>query len=238
MTDFTDAYADLLIKQYWEQSNAHAEISAQAATWEKIRDIYADFETAFDLDLAVGVQLDIIGKIVGLSRTVPLVIARIAFGFSDNPNARGFDDKFIPEINAAPFQDKSEPSYSSLELDDSAYRVFLTAKIAQNNGSAFMVSDDRITIQDVIQTGFKQQAWVVDKKDMHLILYVFPTVELEYLRTIQQLGLLPKPQAVRYDIVQAEPGATFGFSDNASALVFDDKFDTDYEGGVFANKVI
>lgn len=77
MTDFTDAYVNLLIKQYWEKPNAVAEIAAQAASWEKVRDILAEFMTAFDLDTAVGAQLDIIGRIAGLPRN------RIEFDLDD-----------------------------------------------------------------------------------------------------------------------------------------------------------
>jgi hypothetical protein len=71
MSDFTDAYRDLLIKQYWDQPNARAEIELQASTWEAIRDVYNDFYTAFDLDTASGVQLEVLGAIVGLPRNRP-----------------------------------------------------------------------------------------------------------------------------------------------------------------------
>jgi hypothetical protein len=74
---------------------------------------------------------------------------------------------------------------------------------------------------------------------MTLALYVSPAFDLVVLAAIQQLGLLPKPQGVRYDIiVQASPGETFGFADNPNALGFSDKFDPADIGGFFAIKVI
>lgn len=239
MSDFTDAYVDLLIKQYWDQPNALAEIAAQAATWESIYDVIAAFSTEFDLDQATGDRLDIIGKIAGLPRLVPLVVAKIAFGFAENPNGRRFDDKFILISGSAPFQSKFLPAYTTLELDDNTYRLFLKAKISRNIGSALMISDLRISMQNVINAAFGGQAYVVDKKNMTLVLCVSPAFELEQLRAIRQLGLLPKPQGVRYDIIiQAAPGETFGFSDNLNALGFADKFDTAQLGGRFAMKVI
>ena len=241
MSDFTQTYVDLLLKQYWEKPRAVAEIELQASTWEAIRDQLASFLPAFDLDTATTDRLDIIGRIVGLPRSVPLVIAKIAFGFDENVNARTFDDRFaaLPLAGVAPFLDKFEPAWTTLELDDSDYRLFLRAKIAKNAGSAYLVSDTRISLQDVINAAFEGQAYVLDKKDMTLVLYVSPAFDLERLLAIRQMGLLPKPQGVRYDvIVQAAPGETFGFADNVNSLAFADKFDSGQVGGRFALKVI
>lgn len=239
MSEFTDAYVNLLIKQYWEKPQANAEIALQAGTWETIRDVFQSFGDEFDLDLATGDRLDIIGKIVGMPRIIPFVIAKVAFGFDDNANSRGFDSKFATIADVAPFLSKFEPSRTPLTLDDSDYRSFIKAKISTNTGSAYMVSDDRISIQDVINTIFDGQAYVVDKKDMSLILYVSPAFDVVRLLAIQQLGLLPKPQAVQYAIIiQAAPGETFSFADNPNALGWGSKFDVSQVGGVFAQKVI
>jgi hypothetical protein len=156
-------------------------------------------------------------------------------------NNRGFDDKFLGPIeNSAPFQDKFERPYTTLQLNDNDYRFFIKAKISKNAGSAFMVSDVKISIQDVISTLFEGLAYVVDNKNMSLTLYLNPSIDLERVRSIQELGLLPKPQGVRYDIVgQSAPGETFGFSDNIDTLGFKDKFNPTTEpGGRFATKVI
>ena len=240
MSEFTQAYVDLLIKQYWEKPNAVGEIETQAATWEVVRDGINAFFDGFDLDLATGDRIDIMGKIVGMPRIIPFVIPKIAFGFADeNPNARRFDEKFTPIATSAPFQNRFVPAYTSLELNDNDYRFFIRATAARNAGSAYMVSDTEISVQDVINTLFGARAYVVDKQDMRLALYVSPVFELDRLNAIRQLGLLPKPQGVRYDIiVLAAPGETFGFSDNPNALGFADKFDASQAGGRFAIKVI
>jgi len=239
MGTLIDAYLDLLIKQYWDKPKARAELTAQVTSWEVLRDHVASWLSEFDLDTASGDRLDKIGAIVGLPRLVPYTVAKIAFGFSDNPDARGFDDKFTPAVSAAPFLDKFSPAYTTLELDDVAYRILLRAKIAANVGSAFMVSDSRISIQDVVNAAFAAQAYVTDGLNMGLTLYVSPVIELEYLRAIVNLGLLPKPQGVRYDyIILADPIDTFGFADNPNARGFADKFDPNQSGGRLAEKVI
>lgn len=196
MTDFTDSYVNLLIKQYWEQPNATAEIAAQSATWEAIRDVLASFKDKFDLDTAVGDQLDKIGKVCGLPRN------RVEFTLDDD------------------------------------YRFYLRTKIARNTGSAFMVSDQYISIQSVVQYGFEGLAYVIDKQNMTLQLYIDPSLDLAKLALIIELDLLPKPQGVRYSIINsAVIGGTFGFSNNLTSKGFSDKFDVTRAGGIFARKV-
>lgn len=177
MTDFTQGYVGLLIHQYFAQPNAAAEISAQAATWEKVRDIIADFQTEFDLDTATGDRLDKTGKLVGLLRA-----ERIEFD------------------------------------DDDEYRFFLRLQIAINNGSAFMVSDDKESIQSVIQFAFSQLAYVLDNQSMTLTLYVSSTFDIDRLLLLLELKLLPKPQGVRYVVIMYEdPALPFGFSELGEA---------------------
>lgn len=202
MTEFTDQYVDLLIKQYWEKPKASGEIAAKAATWEAIRDILADFPAQFDIDAeiletelglfggfvlglsdgsvlgvagqsAIGDRLDIIGKIIGLNRR--------AVG----------------------------------DIPDETYRLLLKVKIGQNNASAFMVSDNRITIQDVIELAFNGEGVVTDNQDMSLTLSISSTtIQPEFIKLIVDNGLLPKPQAVRYDVIANLGGGTpFGYAE-------------------------
>lgn len=234
-----DEYTLLLIKQYWEKPRARAEIELQMGGWERLADLIRAFETEYDLDFARGVQLDVLGRIVGVPRVVPAVLTRITFGFDENPNSRGFSDRFDPLREGAPFARRFEPQYTSQQLTDNQYRRLIRAKVALNVCSAYIASDDRISIQEVINQAFDGRAYVVDNQNMSLTLYVSPSVSLDELRLIRQLDLLPKPQGVRYSfVIQAEPGVTFGFDSNPNSIGFADRFDPTREGGIFARKVI
>ena len=238
--NFESEYVNLLIKQYWEKPKAAAEIAMKAGMWRKTFEWIDSFSEEFDLDNATGDRLDIIGRVVGIKRIVPFVVPKIAFGFDENVNARGFDGKFSPLTDRAPFQDKFERAYTSLQLDDTAYRFFIRARIAKNVGGPYLVDDQGLAIQEVVGTLFAGGAYVLDKKDMTLTLYVSPQYNLDNLRAIIKLDLLPKPQGVRYGVViQAGPGETFGFADNVNSLPFADKIDlTTQPGGRLANKVV
>lgn len=234
-----DETVNLLIKQYWEKPKAKAEIALQASTWEKTRSFLDALDPAFDLDNAVGAQLDVLGRIVGIGRSVPGVVPKIYFGFSINPNNEGFASKFDPQRIGGPFFSKFSSAFTDLQLGDSDYRFFIRVKASLNRASGYLSSDKYIDIQDVVLAAFDGRAYVVDNLDMTLTLYVSPVVSLDRLRLIRALNLLPKPQGVRYKlIIQAEPGSTFGFSNNPSSKGFASKFDSLRVGGLFARKVI
>jgi len=237
VTPFIDEYIKLIIKQYYNKPKARAEVEFKIAEYEKLYNVIDSFPDEFDVDTAWGDRLDKIGKIVGVGRSVSEVVDKIGFGFEENSNARGFADKFNILDSSAPFVEKFTPEYTDLQLDDPTFRLIIKAKIAVNNTSAYMVSDNRISIQDVISSAFQNRAWVVDNYNMSLDLYISPAYEGQYLRLIKRLKLLPKPQAVRYNqIVSAEPTQTFGFQDNKNALGFGDKFGE--SDGYFANRII
>lgn len=238
MTDdnFIKSYLSLLIKQYYYKPKAKAEITLLAAEFSKVYTFLNTFTDKFDVDRAEGEQLDIIGQIVGISRTVPEALANYYFGFEGEEYAKGFSDKFN-DADSAPFFDRFSIRYSDLQLEDEKYRFFIKAKIAVNNASAYMISDERTSIQSIIQYLFNDDAYVVDNQDMSLTLYLSPSVRLDAIRLINKLNLLPKPQGVNYRIiVKAGILNTFGFSSNPNAIGFGDKFN--YRKGYFAEKII
>ena len=191
-----DRYVNLLIKQYWEKPKAKAEITLAAENWQRNFDFYNAFEPAFDLDNAVGVQLDTLGKIVGINRFVEDAIPKRRFGFEGDLTATTFDDAFTPLPNRAPFRDLFEEKFTPLTLDDPQYRNLIRIKIAINNYAAFMASDDRISIQDIVQLIFEGQAYIVDNLDMTMTLFISADLDIDFLSLIQNLDLLPKPQGV------------------------------------------
>lgn len=235
---FVSDYRNLLIKQYWDKPKARAEIEFKAARYEKIFNWLKSFPVEFDVDNAYGDRLDIVGKIVGVSRIVPSIIPKLAFGFSDNSDARGFDSKFSPVADTAPFASKFSPDYTDLVLDDPNYYLFIKAKIAKNFGSPYLVDVNNISIQDAVNTLFDGAAYVVDNYNMSINLYVSPEYNIDFLKAILSIGLLPKPQGVRYaKISQAYIDDGFSFSSNQNGKGFGSKSDSAI-GGYFSTKVI
>lgn len=231
-------YALLLIKQYWEKPKARAEIEMKLRKYKAVADLLKSILVQLDVDVATGAQQDLIGRIVGMSRNVPNVVPKVFFGFIESVNTEGFSDKFNIAKRGAPFYSKFAEKYTNQQLSNEQFRQLLKAKIAINNASSTMISDERVSMQDAIMQSFNGRAYVVDNQDMTVTLYVSPTVQANELRLIRKLNLLPKPQGVRYRfVIQSEPGLTFGFSNNPASLGFVDKFDSSIKGGYFARKV-
>lgn len=236
---FTDSYLNLLILQYRELPKAEQTITALAAKFEELYNVLIQFEQEFDVDTARGVQLDILGKIVGISRSVPLVIPKNYFGFDDNSASFPMGDKFLTVVTY-PFKDKFEPDYTDAQLNDFDYRFFIKSKIIKNNSTMKMIDEDnKKSLQDAIDFLFDSLAYVNDNQDMTVTIYVDSTFDLSKLPYITQLDLIPRPQTVGIkQFISYNEGNTFGFSDNPNSKGFADKFDTSQAGGVFANKII
>lgn len=230
---FIKAYITLLIKQYYDQPNARAEIEAMLSEWAAIYDFFTQFSPAFDVDLATGDRLDKIGKIVGIPRNIPNVLTKFRFTFEDDPIGAGFGSLFNDGVGA-PFFTLTEESLTDLQLDDFDYRFFIKAKIAVNQGSAFLVTDDYISIQDVIEILFDGDGYVLDNYDMTLTLYIPYGLPQDRFNLIQKLNLLPKPQGVRYRLFFNGEVDSFGFEDDIGARGFGSLSD-DSVGGSFAS---
>lgn len=214
MNDIIEKYILYLIRQYYEKPKANAEVRMLLGEWQLIADFLRDFGNEFDLDNAHSRTLDIIGRIVDLPRQVNAVIPEYYFGFSENPNAAGF--------GLAPFFRIGESTATPYQLNDAEYSRFLRIKIAKNNSTPFLASDERESLQQVAVNAFDGMAYIDDNKNQTLTLYVSPDVDDITLSLVLQLDILPRPATFSYNVViQADPRDTFGFAENPNALGFD-----------------
>jgi hypothetical protein len=79
LDDLTQFYADLLAYEYRGRVNATAQM--KLFTKQALGDFLAEsLTTVFDVDTAIGKQLDIIGKYVGVPRNIGTLIAKPYFG--------------------------------------------------------------------------------------------------------------------------------------------------------------
>jgi len=86
-------------------------------------------------------------------------------------------------------------------MSDDDYRFIIRLKIANNVVVGTMMDETRLSIQDVIQFAFGGMAYVVDNYDMTLSIFIELGIPEATIERIVRLKLLPKPAAVRYDVV-------------------------------------
>lgn len=80
LVELTDYYAGLLAYQYRGQANASRQM--KILTKQAVADyLAAQLVSCFDIETAVGTQLDVLGKYIGVSRNVGIVLVKPYFGF-------------------------------------------------------------------------------------------------------------------------------------------------------------
>lgn len=134
--DFTTTATGRLIQQYKEAVKFNQLVELYAGLGQEVDDAIQDLLNLRDVATAVGVQLDVIGRIVGQTRTLISTSTLEHFGVFNvgltlPAFAAGFGDLTDP-AEGARFISVDEVIDSSTELADPEYRLFITAKILKN----------------------------------------------------------------------------------------------------------
>jgi hypothetical protein len=231
-----EQYEQLLIKQYYDQTNARSEVAMKAGQIVDVKEFMDALAASFDLDLATDDRLDKIGKLVGIARNVPLSTPKILFGFEGDITARPMADLFNTAVESAPLYDLFEPEWTDTQLDNESYRNFIRIKIAKNNVRGFMAGDN--SIQNVVNYLFNGNGVIFDNFDMTLSLQIPYEITNEYLILISRLDLLPRPNGVNIRLFMRADSTSLAFADDDTGLGFADLFDATVPGGAFAELIL
>lgn len=199
----------------------HVDLSTRPLS--DISDAMYGLISAFDIDEAIGVQLDALGEWIGRSRIVSQPISGVYFSF--DTAGLGWDQGV--------WQGPYDPDAGYTSLSDDTYRIILKAKIAINNWDGQNDSLPSILETALDGSGLKMQ--IVDNQDMTISVWVFPEVDisqvsLELLAAIRQGYLTVKAAGVWAGDIQTPSIETpsvgtrfFGFDmDNEYIAGFDD----------------
>ena len=180
------------------------------------------------LNTAVGVQLDGIGEIVGLSRPLKPVDVAGLFGFVDDPTALGFGTEDDPDVGGN-FWDGIG---SEVLIGDSLYRMLLRAKIIENQ-TAMTVDDTlrliSVTFDDVL-VRYILNTNLQPRYDIGKILDIFEISLLDDLPVL--IGIDSVDYHQMYTI-----GTSFSFYSDPDGLGFGSLTDVNV-GGNFASLII
>ena len=142
----------------------------------------------FDLDVAVGDQLDIVGQWVGVGRQITVPLGNVYFSF--DVNGLGFDQGNW----FAPF----DPVSGIVLLPDQNYRTLLRARIARNvwDGSI----PGAYSIWDTVFAGTGIGILIQDLENMHMIMALTGNVPDAVTLALFTGGYLSmKPEGVMID---------------------------------------
>lgn len=142
----------------------------------------------FDIDIAVGDQLDIVGKWVGVSRNVAVPLNDVYFAF--DTIGLGFDEgTWYSDFN---------PIAGVVHLSDSAYRTLLRARIANNQWDGTIPG--AYDVWDAAFLGTGVGILIQDLENMHMVLALTGPIPDAVTLALFRGGYLNiKPAGVKID---------------------------------------
>lgn len=215
-----DYYVNLLIIQYNQKPNARAEMGLYVSNL--LADaVMLDVLNGYDIETAVGVQLDVLGKYVGVDRFyLQLELENFfafttyseidpdsltKFGFSQYSNFNGF--------SANGWIDYSDIVLQKNTLEDADFRTIIKLAIIRNN-SNHSVGDIDTKIAGLFGSDIHAEA----KESVPKVMWYFLVLSSSPLvQAILYKKLLPKPIGVRLGIVDTTSGLIFAFAKYANA---------------------
>ena len=118
--------------------------------------------SAFDIDTAVGKQLDILGEWIGRKRRVSTPISGVYFSW--DTEKLGWDQGM--------WQGPFDPDDGYLDLSDEVYRLVLKVKIAINHWNG--QNDTLPDILDSALVGSGIRMAIIDNQDMSISIWILP----------------------------------------------------------------
>lgn len=195
-------YTALITSQHRDKPKFVAMVSAVAGAIGDITAAIQSLPRSFDLDDAVGKQLDIVGEWIGQPRTVGGVLTLGYFGFSDNVVAEPFGEEGDPSIGGR-FYEEGEAFTSTSVLADPEYRTVLRAKILRNHYQGTTPE-----IVDALRLIFNAPAHVDDDGTMSIIVVINAPISTIGQALLTDFDLLPRPAGVKIrDIIYTDLSA-------------------------------
>ena len=171
-------YLDLITQQHRDKPRFMATVESIVAPYVHIQNVMMSFLSAFDVDYAVGVQLDIIGQWVGVSRIISTPISGVYFSW-DGSNDEGWDHGVWKSPN--------DPDSGFTTLPDDLYRRVIRAKIFSNVSCGCVSDIYRILDQLIPTAGIVK---VVDNQNMSMTIQMDVSEITAVERAILESGIL------------------------------------------------
>ncbi len=218
VSEIVDYYSNLLILQYNGLPNASAEI-ALLATTVLAHGIATDVQNAYDVDTAVGKQLDVIGKYVGVDRYYTQLDLTDFFSFVTYSQAGGLPSS-PPQWGFTTYAAWANPSYngtltyaqiinSTNSLSDDDFRKLIKFQIIMNTSNYSLYE-----IDTALLNAFGSGVHAEVNGIMSIVYFIAaPLSALMYAMVFK--GLLPKPMAVGRLVVENVQPLMFGMTDYA-----------------------
>lgn len=185
MADVAD-YTQLVTSEHAGKPKFMAMVAAVAGAFVAGQNFLDSMTAAFDLDTAVGAQLDVLGLWIGIPRRINVPVSNVYFSW--DTAGIGWDQGV--------WFSTGDPSDSISVLDDDTYRLVLRAKIGANNWDGTI-----ITATPILNSVFGDSGTYVrlnDNGDMSFNVYILGPEPSALKKALIAGGYIPvKPAGVR-----------------------------------------
>lgn len=150
-------YSNLLAGAPSQSLKMQAMVEALTEPLQEARERLSGLKKSFDVDYAVGDQLDAVGARVGVSRDLPMAILDVYFAF--DMEGVGFD--------YGTFQGEYDPKEGLQSLGDETYRQIIKAKVLANHWDGSREGLEKVL--EGINEIFGVRVIIEDLHDMRLV---------------------------------------------------------------------
>jgi hypothetical protein len=157
----------------------------------------------FDLDAAVGAQLDVVGQWVGISRSA-FQLALQFFGFSDDISALPFGEVSNPSIGGV-WYELGESIGGTAALPDAAYQLVLKAKIITNQYDGTLAE-----LEDALTTLTGAEYQIIDPGTLTVPIVMLEPVSNVIEQLLTGFDFAPRAAGVNYAFMFPLTGESWG----------------------------
>ncbi|MCA8113926.1 DUF2612 domain-containing protein [Burkholderia cepacia] len=208
MADLTE-YTALITSEHSDKPRFMATVESLVQPLVDQMSVLQSMPGRFDLDNAVGVQLDDVGLWVGVSRKIRTPLTGVYFSF--DIAGLGFDQ--------GTWKGPFDPDSGLTVLDDDTYRLVIRAKIGANHWDGTLEQSAAI-LNSIFDAD--THVFIEDHQDMSMTISIAGKVPPATFLALLSGGYIPlKPEGVRvnYTVVTTVDGSPlFGF-DMSNQLV-------------------
>lgn len=156
----------------------------------EICNVYQDIRNTYDIDLSIGEQLNIIGRLVGVSRNFEKFIAFDSLLWGQTISGS------LIQWGGVDTQWESTGKFVTEEVSDDVYKLILKSKISKNNLNTTL---DDIVESIIFITGTDTPIRVIDSEDMSFKVSFQDALDDQSRSVLNTFDVVPRPQGVKYN---------------------------------------
>jgi uncharacterized protein DUF2612 len=195
--DFTNAatYAALITSEHNQKPNFMSMVSVVTGAIGDVTEGIRSIEAGFNLNDAIGAQLDILGLWIGQSRVIAGVLVPGFFGFTDDPEAEPFGELSNPAIGGKWFN-LGDTASGNTVLSDPDYLTVLKARIVRNQSNGTLSA-----IENALAFIFGVPCSVIDNGTLSLVIDVKGEITPTQQALLTSLDILPRPSGISIEAI-------------------------------------